>query len=69
VRLEVRDAGRLAQAAAAPSHPAGSGLGLTLVRQIASAGLGGDFDLRPRPDGSTVAVLRFNLQADADPDR
>lgn len=63
-RLEVRDGGRIGESATA-----GSGLGLTLVRQIAKAGLGGDFDLCPQPDGTTIAVLRFNLTRHADPDR
>jgi two-component sensor histidine kinase len=75
VRLEVRDGGRIgtpaasgatagdggAEPGARPAAPVGSGLGLTLVRRIAEAGLGGDFDLRPQPDGTTIAVLRFNL--------
>ena len=45
-----------------------SGLGLTLVRQIAERGLGGTFTLDAQ-DGSTTAVLRFNVDDDADPDR
>ncbi|MDW5597155.1 sensor histidine kinase [Conexibacter stalactiti] len=77
VRLEVRDAGRSGLGAnggaasargAAPANGASSGLGLTLVRQIAERGLGGDFDLSTQPDGTTSAVLRFNV-GDADPDR
>jgi two-component sensor histidine kinase len=62
VTLTVRDAGG--------GEPAtdGSGLGLTLVRQIAERGLGGSFELRDEPDG-TVAVLRFNVDDDANPDR
>ena len=45
-----------------------SGLGLTLVRQLATQGLGGTFELNAR-DGETVAALRFNVDDDADPDR
>jgi hypothetical protein len=56
--LTVRDAGRMGEAT--------PGLGLGLVRQIAERGLGGTFELRSRP---TEAVLRFNVDADADPDR
>jgi len=77
-RLEVRDGGRArtpvgaGEAPEAPSAPApangGSGLGLTLVRQIAERGLHGRFDLETLLDGSTSAVLRFNV-GDADPDR
>jgi two-component sensor histidine kinase len=76
VRLEVRDAGR-AGVAVAPAGPAagaptsnggGSGLGLTLVRQIAERGLHGRFALSTQPDGTTSAVLRFNV-GDANPDR
>ncbi|HST43569.1 MAG TPA: ATP-binding protein, partial [Conexibacter sp.] len=59
-------------AGATPGTPrangASSGLGLTLVRQIAERGLHGDFDLSTQPDGTTSAVLRFNV-GDADPDR
>jgi len=75
VRLEVRDAGRGAGAAppAAPGATAppgaSTGLGLALVRQIAEAGLGGSFALVTRDDGSTSAVLRFNVADDAHPDR
>lgn len=75
VRLEVRDGGVLtaggegaAGAGESAAHPPSSGLGLTLVRQIAERGLGGSFALEPRPDGSTNAVLRFNV-GDAHPDR
>lgn len=82
-RLEVRDGGRAqagvgaAEAAAgeaagetppAPATNGGSGLGLTLVRQIAERGLHGRFELETLLDGSTSAVLRFNV-GDADPDR
>ena len=45
-----------------------SGLGLTLVRQFATQGLGGTFELATH-DGETVATLRFNVDEDADPDR
>ena len=45
-----------------------SGLGLTLVRQLATQGLGGTFELSAH-DGETVATLRFNVDDDADPDR
>lgn len=76
VRLEVRDGGRGAGAAGAagtgdpPAPPANgsSGLGLTLVRQIAERGLQGRFALSERADGTTSALLRFNV-GDADPDR
>jgi two-component sensor histidine kinase len=65
VSLTVRDAGRNGTAA-----PAGtSGLGLTLVRQIAERGLGGSFTLDTAADGSTTAALRFNVNDDAHPDR
>jgi two-component sensor histidine kinase len=82
VRLEVRDGGRAVAGAgddaapgsagpgAAPAATAApSGLGLTLVRQIAQAGLGGSFALGTQADGSTSAVLRFNVADDAHPDR
>lgn len=78
VLLEVRDAGgatRPEGADRAPARPDGAGraggatgLGLTLVRQIADRGLHGDFALEHGPDGATRASLRFNV-ADADPDR
>ena len=55
---------RAATAATAPT-----GLGLTLVRQIAEAGLGGSFALDVRDDGSTSALLRFNVADHAHPDR
>lgn len=62
VLLTVRDAGRGA--------PAGTGgLGLTLVRQIAERGLGGSFALGTAADGTTAALLRFNVDDDAHPDR
>jgi two-component sensor histidine kinase len=65
VLLTVRDAGRNGSAA-----PAGtSGLGLTLVRQLAERGLGGSFTLDTAADGSTTAALRFNVDDDAHPDR
>jgi two-component sensor histidine kinase len=65
VSLTVRDGGR-----EQPAAPAGtSGLGLTLVRQIAERGLGGSFTLDTAPDGSTTAALRFNVDDDAHPDR
>ncbi len=78
-RLEVRDGGRAPAAVgagdgaaeappAAPAANRGSGLGLTLVRQIAERGLHGRFELETLLDGSTSAVLRFNV-GDADPDR
>lgn len=60
VRLTVTDTG----GKLAPER----GLGLTLVRQLAERGLGGTFDLTAKP-GSTTAVLRFNVNDDADPDR
>lgn len=62
-QLEVRDGGGNSREAAG-----GSGLGLTLVRQIAERGLHGRFELETLLDGSTSAVLRFNV-GDADPDR
>ncbi|WP_221242969.1 histidine kinase dimerization/phosphoacceptor domain -containing protein [Conexibacter arvalis] len=58
------DGRRAPSATAAPT-----GLGLTLVRQIAEAGLGGSFALDARDDGSTIAVLRFNVADHAHPDR
>jgi Histidine kinase-like ATPase domain len=59
-----------AGAAGAGAAPAGtSGLGLTLVRQIAERGLGGSFTLDTAGDGSTTAALRFNVDDDAHPDR
>ena len=65
VSLTVRDAGRNGNAG-----PTGtSGLGLTLVRQIAERGLGGSFALDTAADGSTTAALRFNVENDAHPDR
>jgi two-component sensor histidine kinase len=65
VTLTVRDAGR-----DAPAQRTGtSGLGLTLVRQIAERGLGGAFTLDTAADGSTTALLRFNVDDDAHPDR
>ncbi|MDO8209042.1 sensor histidine kinase [Conexibacter sp. CPCC 206217] len=70
-RLEVRDAGRSAPSSierTTTTTTTRSGLGLTLVRQIAERGLGGEFDLSTQPDGSTSAVLRFNV-GDADSDR
>lgn len=66
VRLEVRDGGRIAPEEEPP--PAASGLGLTLVRQIAERGLNGSFALETQHDGTTSAVLRFNV-GDAHPDR
>ena len=66
VRLEVRDGGRIAREEEPP--PAASGLGLTLVRQIAERGLNGSFALETQHDGTTSAVLRFNV-GDAHPDR
>lgn len=74
VRLEVRDGGAAAaevgreRPGGAGRADGGTGLGLTLVRQIAQRGLHGDFALERRPDGATRATLRFNV-ADADPDR
>lgn len=70
-------AGSAAPSADAPAGPpraatattAPTGLGLTLVRQIAEAGLGGSFALDTRDDGSTSAVLRFNVADHAHPDR
>lgn len=61
-------AGGGAAPGATRANGASSGLGLTLVRQIAERGLHGDFDLSTQPDGTTSAVLRFNV-GDADPDR
>ena len=49
------------------SVDAHAGLGLTLVRQLATQGLGGDFELTGGP--TTTATLRFNVDDDADPDR
>jgi two-component sensor histidine kinase len=74
-----RDPGGAATPASTSARPASSprgttataarnGLGLTLVKQIAERGLGGDFDLTTHADGSTTAVLRFNV-GDADSDR
>lgn len=57
ITLTVRDAG-----GGQPS--ADGGLGLTLVRQIAERGLGGTFEF-----AGGEAVLRFNVDDDADPDR
>jgi two-component sensor histidine kinase len=54
---------------AATATTAPTGLGLTLVRQIAEAGLGGSFALATRDDGSTSALLRFNVADHAHPDR
>lgn len=68
VRLEVRDGGRLPEAGDRPPDGAASGLGLTLVRQIAERGLGGSFTLETQPDGTTCAVLCFDV-GDAHPDR
>jgi two-component sensor histidine kinase len=74
-QLEVRDGGRTGpEATAAPGNAAlattaRNGLGLTLVQQIAEQGLGGSFALRTHRDGSTSAVLRFNLVEHANPDR
>jgi signal transduction histidine kinase len=65
VSLTVHDAGRNGDAA----HAGTSGLGLTLVRQIAERGLGGSFALDTAADGSTTAALRFNVEDDAHPDR
>lgn len=65
-------AGGAPAAVAAPETTASaapSGLGLTLVRQIAERGLGGSFSLDSGGDGSTTAVLRFNVADDAHPDR
>ncbi|MDA0160279.1 sensor histidine kinase [Solirubrobacter ginsenosidimutans] len=65
VTLTVRDGGT-----AHTAEPAGtSGLGLTLVRQIAERGLQGSFALDTTPGGPTTAVLRFNVDDDAHPDR
>ena len=65
VTLTVRDGG-----AAHHTEPTGtSGLGLTLVRQIAERGLHGSFALDVTPGGPTTAVLRFNVDDDAHPDR
>lgn len=73
VVLEVRDGGRrsspASSASTATATTAPTGLGLTLVRQIAEAGLGGSFALDTRDDGSTSAVLRFNVADHAHPDR
>jgi len=72
VTLEVRDGGRRNHrdsVGGGVATTAPSGLGLTLVRQIAEAGLGGSFALDRRDDGSTSALLRFNVADHAHPDR
>jgi two-component sensor histidine kinase len=72
VTLEVRDGGRRNDrdpGGGGVATTAPSGLGLTLVRQIAEAGLGGSFALDLRDDGSASALLRFNVADHAHPDR
>ncbi|HEY6889614.1 MAG TPA: ATP-binding protein, partial [Solirubrobacter sp.] len=63
VTLTVKDGGAKDRASGT------SGLGLTLVRQIAERGLNGSFALDTAENGETTAVLRFNVDDDAHPDR